>query len=63
MLRDFPHRQHDRRKVYNVQEVNTLNNVAWSVSWIYICIKWESGPLIISDRDGIYNFQLPCRNF
>jgi hypothetical protein len=35
MLRDFPHRQHDGRNVYNVQEETTINDVARSVSRIY----------------------------
>jgi hypothetical protein len=31
MLRDFPHRQHDSKRVYNVQEATIVNDVARNV--------------------------------
>jgi hypothetical protein len=39
MLRDFPHRKHDGRKVYNVQEEAIVNDVARSVPRIYAVVE------------------------
>jgi hypothetical protein len=39
LLRDFPHRKHDNRKVYNVQEETIVNDVARSVPRIYAAIE------------------------
>jgi hypothetical protein len=35
LLRDFPHRQQDKRRVYNIQEATTFNDVARSMPQIY----------------------------
>jgi hypothetical protein len=35
LLRDCPHRQQNSRKVYNIQEATTVNDVARSVPQIY----------------------------
>ena len=35
MLRDYLHRQHNSRRVYNTQEATTINDVARSMPWIY----------------------------
>jgi hypothetical protein len=32
---DFPHRQQDNRRVYNIQEATTVNDVARSMPQIY----------------------------
>jgi hypothetical protein len=43
LLRDFPHRKHDSRRVYNVQEVATVNDVTMSLSRIYAAIEnWQA---------------------
>jgi len=36
---NFPHKKHDTRKVYNVQETATVNNVAKSVTRIYVVVE------------------------
>jgi hypothetical protein len=38
LLRDYPHRQQNSRKVYNIQEATTVNDVARSVSQIYAAL-------------------------
>jgi hypothetical protein len=38
LLRDFPHRQYNSRKIYNIQEATTVNDVARSVSQIYAAL-------------------------
>jgi hypothetical protein len=38
LLRDYPHRQHNSHKVYNIQEATTVNDVARSVSQIYAAL-------------------------
>jgi hypothetical protein len=38
LLRDCPHRQQNTQKVYNIQEVTTVNDVARSVSQIYVAL-------------------------
>jgi hypothetical protein len=35
LLRDFPHRQQNSRRVYNIQEATTINDVARSMPHIY----------------------------
>jgi hypothetical protein len=35
LLRDFPHRQHNNRRVYNIQEATTVNDVARIMPQIY----------------------------
>jgi hypothetical protein len=35
LLRDYPHRQQNSRKIYNMQEATTINDVARSVPQIY----------------------------
>jgi hypothetical protein len=39
LLRDCLHRQHDNKKVYNVQEATTVNDVAKSVPRIYATVE------------------------
>jgi hypothetical protein len=39
LLRDFPHRHHDNKKVYNVQEAATVNDVARSMPRIYADVE------------------------
>jgi hypothetical protein len=38
LLRDCPHRQQNSRKVYNIQEATTVNDVARSVPQIYAAL-------------------------
>jgi hypothetical protein len=38
MLRDYPHRQQNNRRVYNVQETTTVNDVARSMPQIYAAL-------------------------
>jgi hypothetical protein len=38
LLRDCPHRQQYSRKVYNIQEATTVNDVARSVLYIYVAL-------------------------
>jgi hypothetical protein len=38
MLRDFPHRKQNNRRVYNIQEATTVNNVARSMPKIYAAL-------------------------
>jgi hypothetical protein len=38
LLRDCPHRQQNSRRIYNVQEATTVNNVARSVPQIYAAL-------------------------
>jgi hypothetical protein len=35
----FPHKHHDKRKVYNVQEATTVNDMARSVLRIYATLE------------------------
>jgi hypothetical protein len=35
LLRDFPYRKHNNRRVYNIQEATTVNDVARSMPQIY----------------------------
>jgi hypothetical protein len=35
LLRDFPHRKQDNRRIYNIQEATTVNDVARSMPQIY----------------------------
>jgi hypothetical protein len=35
LMRDFPHRQHDNRRVYNIQKATTVNDVARSIPNIF----------------------------
>jgi hypothetical protein len=39
LLRDFPHRNHDIKRVYNIQEATTINNVARSIPRIYATVE------------------------
>jgi hypothetical protein len=36
MLRNYPHRQQDSRRVYNIEEVTKVNDVARSMKTIYV---------------------------
>jgi hypothetical protein len=38
LLRDCPHQQHNSRRIYNIQEATTLNDVARSVPQIYVAL-------------------------
>jgi hypothetical protein len=38
LLRDFPHRQQNSRRIYNVQEATTVNDVARSLPQIYAAL-------------------------
>jgi hypothetical protein len=38
MLRDFPNRQHDNQRVYNIQEATTINDVARNMPQIYVAL-------------------------
>jgi hypothetical protein len=38
LLRDFPHRKQDNRRVYNIQEATTVNDVARSMPQIYAAL-------------------------
>jgi hypothetical protein len=38
LLRDCPHRQQNNRRVYNIQEATTVNDVARSMPWIYAAV-------------------------
>jgi hypothetical protein len=38
LLRDCPHRQQDSRRVYNIQEATTVNDVARSMPQIYAAL-------------------------
>ena len=38
LVRDFPHRQKNSRKVYNIQEATIVNDVARTVSHIYVAL-------------------------
>jgi hypothetical protein len=35
LLRDFPHKQQNGRRLYNIQETTTINDVARSMPYIY----------------------------
>jgi hypothetical protein len=35
LLRDFPHRQKNSRRLYNIQEATIVNDVARNMPWIY----------------------------
>jgi hypothetical protein len=54
-LRDFPHRQHDSKKVYHVQEATTVNDVARSVPRIYAVVEnqQERPPSFVVELEGI----------
>jgi hypothetical protein len=39
LLRDCPHRQQNNRRVYNVQEATTVNDVARSMPQIYAALE------------------------
>jgi hypothetical protein len=39
LLRDFPHRKHDSKRVYNVHGASTINNVAKSIPRIYTMVE------------------------
>jgi hypothetical protein len=38
LLRDCPHRQQNNRRVYNIQEATTVNDVARSMPQIYAAL-------------------------
>jgi hypothetical protein len=38
LLRDCPHRQQNSRRIYNIQEATTINDVAMSVPQIYAAL-------------------------
>jgi hypothetical protein len=38
LLREFPHQQQNRKRIYNVQEATTINDVARSVPQIYAAL-------------------------
>ena len=38
LLRDCPHQQQNSRRIYNIQEATTVNDVARSVSQIYAAL-------------------------
>jgi hypothetical protein len=38
-LRDFPHRQQNSKRVYNIQEATTVNDVSRSMPWIYAALE------------------------
>jgi hypothetical protein len=39
MLRDFPHRKQDSKRVYHVQEAATINDVAKKHAKIYAAVE------------------------
>jgi hypothetical protein len=39
LLRDFPHRKHDSKRVYNVHGASTINDVAKSIPRIYATVE------------------------
>jgi hypothetical protein len=39
LLRDFPHRKHDSKRVYNVHGASTINDVAKSIPRIYTMVE------------------------
>jgi hypothetical protein len=58
LLRDFPHRQHDNKKFYHVQEATTVNDVARSVPRIYAVVENRQADHQASCSGvGRYNFQ------
>jgi uncharacterized protein affecting Mg2+/Co2+ transport len=54
-----PHRQHDNRRVYNVQEETTVNDVARSVSRIYAVVenRQEDHQASVVELEGIISNQ------
>ena len=38
MLRDFPHRQQNSRRIYKIQEATTVNDVARIMPRIYVAL-------------------------
>jgi len=39
LLRDYPHRQQDNRRVYNIQEDTTVSDVVRSMPQIYVALN------------------------
>jgi hypothetical protein len=58
LLRDFPHKQHDNKRVYHVQEATTINDVAKEHAK-NLCSYLESTrrPPSFCGGAGRYNFQ------
>jgi hypothetical protein len=54
-LREYPHIQHENKRVYNVQEGNIVNHVAENVTQIYETIKnqQEDHQALIVELEGI----------
>jgi hypothetical protein len=58
MLRDYPHRKQDTRRVYNVQEATTVNDVARSMPQIYVALdnRQDDHQASVVEMEGIiYN--------
>ena len=55
MLRDYPHRKQDTRRVYNVQEATTVNDVARSMPQIYVALdnRQDDHQASVVDMEGM----------
>jgi hypothetical protein len=55
LLRDCPHRQQNIRRVYNIQEYTTVNDVCRSMSWIYAAVdnKQSDHQASVVDMEGM----------
>jgi hypothetical protein len=55
LLRDYPHRQKNSRRVYNIQEATTVNDMAKSMPWIYAFVdnKQADHQASVVDMEGM----------